>query len=156
MCVVITTDLSTYDCITIFVLNRRQRDRPDAWPSQPQHPGGGSAQARVRRQDTEHHRKRGEGGSARVPRQPPGEVQGEMLVFVNAIWQSSVCQLEVKQTEVIILRLVPQVGWLKAKDQTILALHKRVITHNQRIDVDHEAGQQKENTYVHTCIPLKD
>ncbi len=78
-----------------------------------------------------------------------------MLVFVNAIWQSSVCQLEVKQTEVIILRLVSQVGWLKAKDQTILALHKRVITHNQRIDVDHEAGQQKENTYVHTCIPPK-
>ena len=31
-----------------------------------------------------------------------------------------------------------QVGWLKAKDQTILALHKRVITHNARIDVDHE------------------
>ena len=29
-------------------------------------------------------------------------------------------------------------GWLKAKDQTILALHKRVITHNARIDVDHE------------------
>ena len=31
-----------------------------------------------------------------------------------------------------------QVGWLKAKDQTILALHHRVITHNSRIDVDHE------------------
>ena len=31
-----------------------------------------------------------------------------------------------------------QVGWLKARDQTILALHKRVITHNARIDVDHE------------------
>nr|XP_040572511.1 lachesin-like [Lepeophtheirus salmonis] len=31
-----------------------------------------------------------------------------------------------------------KVGWLKAKDQTILALHKRVITHNTRIDVDHE------------------
>ena len=25
-----------------------------------------------------------------------------------------------------------QVGWLKAGDQTILALHKRVITHNTR------------------------
>ncbi len=36
-----------------------------------------------------------------------------------------------------------KVGWLKAKDQTILALHKRVITHNPRIVVDHE-----ENRYV--------
>ena len=35
-------------------------------------------------------------------------------------------------------RFSTQVGWLKAKDQTILALHKRVITHNARIDVDHE------------------
>ena len=31
-----------------------------------------------------------------------------------------------------------QVGWLKAGDQTILALHKRVITHNQRVSVSHE------------------
>ena len=29
-------------------------------------------------------------------------------------------------------RTTPQVGWLKAGDQTILALHKRVITHNTR------------------------
>ena len=34
-----------------------------------------------------------------------------------------------------------KVGWLKAKDQTILALHKRVITHNGRIDVDHEENR---------------
>ncbi|XP_059081842.1 lachesin-like [Tigriopus californicus] len=34
-----------------------------------------------------------------------------------------------------------KVGWLKAKDQTILALHKRVITHNSRIDVDHEENR---------------
>lgn len=34
-----------------------------------------------------------------------------------------------------------KVGWLKAKDQTILALHKRVITHNQRISVDHEENK---------------
>jgi hypothetical protein len=31
-----------------------------------------------------------------------------------------------------------QVGWLKAGDQTILALHKRVITHNSRVQVSHE------------------
>ena len=31
-----------------------------------------------------------------------------------------------------------KVGWLKAKDQTILALHHRVITHNNRFVVDHE------------------
>ena len=37
-----------------------------------------------------------------------------------------------------ILCSTSQVGWLKARDQTILALHKRVITHNARIDVDHE------------------
>ena len=29
-------------------------------------------------------------------------------------------------------------GWLKAGDQTILALHKRVITHNSRVQVSHE------------------
>ncbi len=34
-----------------------------------------------------------------------------------------------------------KVGWLKAQDQTILALHKRVITHNSRIDVDHEENR---------------
>ena len=34
-----------------------------------------------------------------------------------------------------------KVGWLKAKDQTILALHHRVITHNGRIDVDHDANR---------------
>ena len=31
-----------------------------------------------------------------------------------------------------------KVGWLKARDQTILALHHRVVTHNGRIDVDHD------------------
>jgi len=31
-----------------------------------------------------------------------------------------------------------KVGWLKAGDQTILALHKRVITHNSRVSVSHE------------------
>jgi len=31
-----------------------------------------------------------------------------------------------------------KVGWLKAKDQTILALHHRVITHNERFGVDHD------------------
>ena len=34
-----------------------------------------------------------------------------------------------------------KVGWMKAQDQTILALHKRVITHNQRITVDHEENK---------------
>lgn len=31
-----------------------------------------------------------------------------------------------------------QVGWMKADDQTILALHTRVITHNPRITVGHD------------------
>jgi hypothetical protein len=34
--------------------------------------------------------------------------------------------------------LVRQVGWIKASDQTILTLHKRVITHNTRIHVTHD------------------
>ena len=34
-----------------------------------------------------------------------------------------------------------KVGWLKAKDQTILALHHRVITHNNRFDVDHDENR---------------
>lgn len=29
-------------------------------------------------------------------------------------------------------------GWLKVSDQTILTLHKRVITHNSRIRVTHD------------------
>ncbi|XP_074034834.1 lachesin [Leptinotarsa decemlineata] len=31
-----------------------------------------------------------------------------------------------------------KVGWMKAEDQTILALHTRVITHNPRITIDHD------------------
>ncbi|KAJ8918063.1 hypothetical protein NQ315_011520 [Exocentrus adspersus] len=31
-----------------------------------------------------------------------------------------------------------KVGWMKADDQTILALHTRVITHNPRITVGHD------------------
>uniref|UniRef100_A0A6P7GT15 Zwei Ig domain protein zig-8-like n=1 Tax=Diabrotica virgifera virgifera TaxID=50390 RepID=A0A6P7GT15_DIAVI len=31
-----------------------------------------------------------------------------------------------------------KVGWMKADDQTILALHSRVITHNPRITVNHD------------------
>ena len=31
-----------------------------------------------------------------------------------------------------------QVGWLKVSDQTILALHKKVITHNSRVMVTHD------------------
>jgi hypothetical protein len=30
------------------------------------------------------------------------------------------------------------VGWIKASDQTILTLHKRVITQNTRIHVTHD------------------
>ena len=32
----------------------------------------------------------------------------------------------------------PQVGWIKAGDQTVLTLHKRVITHNSRVRVTHD------------------
>jgi neurotrimin len=31
-----------------------------------------------------------------------------------------------------------QVGWLRASDQTVLALEERVVTHNVRISVVHE------------------
>lgn len=31
-----------------------------------------------------------------------------------------------------------QVGWLRAADQTVLALQDRVVTHNARISVSHE------------------
>ncbi len=31
-----------------------------------------------------------------------------------------------------------QIGWLKAEDQTVLTLHKRVITHNPRVRVAHD------------------
>eukprot|EP00094_Tigriopus_californicus_P006670 TCALIF_06422-PA protein Name:"Similar to Lac Lachesin (Drosophila melanogaster)" AED:0.14 eAED:0.14 QI:0/0.87/0.66/0.88/0.87/1/9/0/429 len=31
-----------------------------------------------------------------------------------------------------------KVGWMKAEDQTVLTLHKRVITHNSRIRVTHD------------------
>jgi neurotrimin len=31
-----------------------------------------------------------------------------------------------------------QVGWLRASDQTVLALEERVVTHNVRISVAHE------------------
>ena len=35
-------------------------------------------------------------------------------------------------------RLPSKVGWIKAGDQTILTLHKRVITHNDRIHITHD------------------
>ncbi len=31
-----------------------------------------------------------------------------------------------------------QIGWMKAGEQTVLTLHKRVITHNPRIRVTHD------------------
>ena len=31
-----------------------------------------------------------------------------------------------------------QIGWIKASDQTVLSLHKKVITHNPRIKVTHD------------------
>jgi len=58
-----------------------------------------------------------------VPRREFGLLQGNGLLHCST-WQT--------------LRLTLQVGWLKAQDQTILALHNRVITHNQRVHVDHE------------------
>lgn len=36
------------------------------------------------------------------------------------------------------LRFSFQVGWLRAADQTVLALQDRVVTHNARISVSHE------------------
>ena len=40
--------------------------------------------------------------------------------------------------------IILQVGWIKVSDQTILALHKKVITHNSRVRVTHD-GQNKWN-----------
>lgn len=33
---------------------------------------------------------------------------------------------------------IRKVGWLRASDQTVLALEERVVTHNVRISVAHE------------------
>ena len=49
-----------------------------------------------------------------------------------------------------------QVGWLKARDQTILALHKRVITHNARIDVDHEEDRSVSRSELLTAAAAGD
>ena len=38
----------------------------------------------------------------------------------------------------LVNRLPSKVGWIKAGDQTILTLHKRVITHNDRIHITHD------------------
>ncbi|MPC73599.1 hypothetical protein E2C01_067935 [Portunus trituberculatus] len=35
------------------------------------------------------------------------------------------------------LPYLPQVGWLRTDTQTILSLHKKVVTHNTRISVTH-------------------
>ena len=48
------------------------------------------------------------------------------------------CQLHITDTTKSFFYFIMKVGWLKAKDQTILALHTRVITHNNRFIVDHE------------------
>ena len=34
-----------------------------------------------------------------------------------------------------------QVGWLRADDQTILSLHRRVVTHNPRVSVTHDESR---------------
>ena len=47
------------------------------------------------------------------------------------------------------LSTIDQVGWLKAGDQTILALHKRVITHNNRIAVTHEDNKVSFGFKIH-------
>jgi hypothetical protein len=50
----------------------------------------------------------------------------------------------------MIRSLTPQVGWLKASDQTILTLHKKVITHNWRIYVTHD----EHRTWYLNCFSL--
>ena len=40
--------------------------------------------------------------------------------------------------------IIFQVGWIKVSNQTILALHKKVITHNSRVMVTND-GQNKWN-----------
>ena len=34
-----------------------------------------------------------------------------------------------------------QVGWLRADDQTILSLHRKVVTHNPRVTVTHDESR---------------
>jgi hypothetical protein len=34
-----------------------------------------------------------------------------------------------------------KVGWLRADDQTILSLHRRVVTHNPRVSVTHDESR---------------
>ena len=59
-----------------------------------------------------------------------------MECHVNNLRQYKVGREE--QTMLKLLNDLSKVGWLKAGDQTILALHKRVITHNTRVSVSHE------------------
>ena len=41
-----------------------------------------------------------------------------------------------------------QIGWIKASDQTVLSLHKKVITHNPRIKVTHDEHRSVHTIYV--------
>ena len=44
--------------------------------------------------------------------------------------------------DIIVPLLSPgQVGWLRADDQTILSLHRRVVTHNPRVSVTHDESR---------------
>ena len=41
-----------------------------------------------------------------------------------------------------------QIGWIKASDQTVLSLHKKVITHNPRIKVTHDEHRSVHAIYI--------
>ena len=46
-------------------------------------------------------------------------------------------------------------GWLRAEDQTILSLHRRVVTHNPRVDVTTSvsvSSTQQSRTWNHLHI----
>ncbi|CAH0381086.1 unnamed protein product [Bemisia tabaci] len=40
------------------------------------------------------------------------------------------------------------VGWIRAEDQTILALHTRVVTHSARFSVSHDALNESWNLHI--------
>ena len=56
--------------------------------------------------------------------------------FVIAVMNKSCCGSKIKTTIVYV-----KVGWLRADDQTILSLHRRVVTHNPRVTVTHDESR---------------
>lgn len=54
-------------------------------------------------------------------------------------WRPCRCRCRVYLENVIVS--IVKVGWLRADDQTILSLHRRVVTHNPRVSVTHDESR---------------